>query len=786
LGPSLAFLGLSLTFGSALGENASGLAGVEMTADRFQLLQGGEVLIAQGSVRAAKDGTVILADRAIAWQKENAIYAEGNVLLTDPGVVTRTDKLLYNWKERRAVARNVELTEIQLGRVQNWHLKAPSIQRRGPYVYEMKDGIATSCGMAKPHQYFSARKVVFREHHSIVLHHPIYRVHEIPVLYLPYYYRDLAHPWPWYHVGFGQSSEFGEFLLTDLGFQIHPGVDLLFDMDYYADRGTGGGINLEYEGERRIGYLDTYFIEDRGEDFDNQPLLQDDRYRIEFLHRELLTDTDVSSLVAARKERLAGRQEHFPGRWTMDVEYQRFSDKNFYKEFFEDEAKTQKEPQNRIFVQGLWDNTAVSILGQTDVNEFIDLAHSEQRTSDGVYGQTEYLPRLRFDLLSEPLWQNRMFLTLGGEYSRVRRLYDGNTRLSAVNALSDDRDLDRLDLRSELSAPFQVDFLHVEPFVFGGETLYEELLEDDNSDWRTAHGAGVRLSTEFWRTFGVTKPKWGIDRLHHVITPEVMFLSAQDTDPEPEELVYCDEVDTEQAEEKITLCLRNVVQTKRPISMVRPLDEILDVVQTERNSGPADPLGGGPLDAARTEQSDNTVNWLEFEVLADFFTAPARDNNGEAWSNIKTDLRWRPHYKLSLFNDNEINTDPGQFEVINAGITYRPAAGWALSPSHRYDRESGNRSILNVRAQFNEKWGMIFWSDYEWDEDEFYNVRIILQRTFHCWVFEIGYEIDREDVAGREDEESTIFFFISPRMGSALTRLAGHSSGSFMGDSTAY
>lgn len=737
----LAVLPLLFAFGPASGQDASGLTGVEMTADRFELAQDGEVLIAQGNVRAAKDGTVVSAERVIAWPKEDEIFAEGNVILTDSGTLIRADKLLYNWKEHRAVALNVELHKVRPDRVLNWHLSAPSIQRRGPQVYEVKRGAVTSCGMARPHQYFSARKIVFRDRHSIEVHHAVYRVHEVPVFYLPYYYRDLAHPWPWYHVGFGRSSDFGEFLLTDLGFEIHPGVDLLFDMDYYSARGPAGGIDLEYENERRIGYLDTYFIEDDGEDFSGTPLLQDDRYRVKFLHRELLTDTDVDSLVVARKQRLAGQREHFFGRWTLDVEYQRFSDKNFYQEFFEGEARTQKEPENRIFMQGLWDNTAVSVLGQTRVNEFLGLGHSEQRTPTGVPGQTEYLPRLRFDLLSEPLWQNRMLLTLESEYARVRRLFDGDTSLSAVDALSNYRDLDRLDFRAELSAPFQVDFLHVEPFVFGRETFYDELLEEERSEWRTVHGAGVRLSTEFWRTFGLSKPKWNIDRLHHVMTPEITFLSVQDTDHEPEELVYFDGVDTERAVEKITFSLRNVVQTKR---------------------------------------NDTTVNWLEFEVLADFFTAPERDNGGVAWSDIETDFRWTPHPKLSLFNDNEINTDPARFEIINAGLAYTPRPATVFRLSHRYDREGSSRTIFSTDSQLTEKWGMQFWSDYEWEEDEFYDLRVVVRRMFHCWALEIGYDVDQ----GRGDH--TVFFSIGPRLGSQLLRTGGMSSGALLGRGSAY
>ena len=706
------------------------MAGVELTADRFEIAGEGNIMIAQGNVRAAKGSTVIEAEKVVVWPQEQEMYAEGNVFITERGVVSRTERAIYNWKDQRALAVNVGLHRIRPNRTVNWHLKSPVMEQRGEGTFRARKSVATSCSFTTPHQHFTARKVVFRDDHSIVFYHAVYHIHKLPVFYMPYYYRDFVHDWPWVHFGFGNSSVFGAFFLTDVGFNIRPSIDLILDLDHLSDRGPAGGVDLVYENERRIGYLDTYFIQDEGEDFAGVPLIEEDRYRIKFRHRELLTDTSVASLF----ENGEGR---FAGRWTADLEYQQFSDMNFYTEFFEIESKTLKEPENRIFVRGHWDNASVSALGQARVNEFISLTQSEQRGSSLFPAQTEYLPRLSFDLLSQPFWQDRLLFTFGSEYSRARRRFDDDANLTGADRLADFREISRLDFQGELSAPFSASILHVEPFAFGRETFFEELLNTTQDDWRTVYGAGVRLSTEFWRTFDVVKPKWGINKFHHVVTPEITFTSVQEPDKKPEDLIFFDDVDTEQAVKKVTLNLRNVVQTKVGAS---------------------------------------TTNWLEFEVLTDFFLERDRDNNGKSWSDVETDLRWRPHPKVSLYNDNEFNTHLRVFETVNAGITLIPLSQYSVSASQRYSRATSNRTLFSASAQMTPKWGMSLSSDYEWRAREFFDIQVLARRTMHCWQLEFGLDIDQ----GKDDK--TFFFFISPKAGGEYLRGGGLGSAAFFGD----
>lgn len=695
-------------------ESKPGLTGVEVNAEEFEIVEGGDVMMAIGNVAARKGDTIIRADRVVIWQGDSEIYAEGNVSLTESGTLSYADKLLFNWEVHKGLAFNTELHKVRPGRQVNWHMKSDKAEQQGPDVFKAKRAKITTCNFKEPHQHFSASSVVFKDQNSVAFKNAVFHVHKIPVFYMPYSYRDLQYPWPWFHFGFGSSSEFGTFFKTDLAMEVYPGVRLLLDLDHYTDRGTGTGINVEYESSRRVGYLDTYFIKDGGQDFAGVPLEEDDRYRIKLLHRELLTDTSYDAL-------LDHEDEFFIGRWTVDLELQDFSDNNFYNEFFKYESQYHKEPENQLFVHGNWENSSLSFLGHLRVNEFPNLSQSEQRSSStNAPGQTEYLPRIAYDLLSQPIWENRLLFTFGAEFARVRRRFDEDLNLTGADLFSDFRSIDRLDFDTELSAPLRLNFLHVEPFVFTRETFFSESLQQTSSDWRTAYGAGLRLSSEFWRLFEIESKWWQIDHLMHRITPEVTFRSVQGVDNPSESLIFFDEVDSLEPVDKVTLGLFNVLETKR----------------------------GGAI-----------YRLLEFDVLTNYFPNNRRDNNNNSFSDVETDLRWYVHPNLSLYNDNEIGTDPVQFKIMNVGMNFSPVTELDLGLHHRFSRDDSNRTIWSARFTPSDRWEFNLRQDYEWNRKEYFDFQISLRRILHDWIVEFGFDED----FGRNDR--TFFFTIGPKAG---------------------
>ena|GEM_PF-3377606 len=706
------FVWMFITGGQS--ETTSGITGVEVDADEFEIVEGGDVMMAVGNVIARKGDTTIRADRVVVWEGESEIYAEGNVSLTETNTLSYANKLLYNWEDRKGLIFDTNLHRVRPQRPVNWHVKSEKVEQQGPDVIKAKRARITTCNFKVPHQHFTASSIVFKDGHSVVFKNAVFRVHKIPVFYLPYFYRDLKYPWPWFHFGFGSSSEFGTFIQTDLGVEVYPGVNLLFDLDNYTDRGIGKGINVEYESSRRIGFVDTYSIKDGGRDFASIPLEEDDRYRIKLFHRELLTDTSYDAL-------LDHEGEFFLGRWTADLEIQDFSDNNFYREFFEYESLYQKEPENQLFIHGNWENSSLSFLGHLRVNEFPNLSQSEQRSaSTNVPGQTEYLPRIAYDLLSQPVWQDRLLFTFGAEFARLRRRFDDDLNLSGADLLSDFRSIDRLDFDSELSAPFKLNFLHIEPFIFSRETFFSESIQQANSDWRTAYGAGLRLSSEFWRLFDFQSKWWQIDRLMHRLVPEVTFLSIQGVDNPANSLIFFDGVDTLEPVDKVTLNLFNVLETKR---------------------------------------ADQIYRLLEFDVLTNYFPNSRRDNNNDSFSDVETDLRWYVHPRLYVFNDNEIGTDPIQFKVMNVGMSSSPVRGFVMGLSQRYSRDDSNRTIWSARISPSKRWEFYLQQDYEWNQKEYFDFQVALRRVFHDWIVEFGFDEDR----GRDDR--TLFFFIGPRAG---------------------
>jgi len=65
---------------------------------------------------------------------------------------------------------------------------------------------------------------------------------------------------------FGTSVETQWFLSRILGLREPEGTESTLSLDYYGDRGPGGGVSIDYERENYFGRVLGYIIEDDGED----------------------------------------------------------------------------------------------------------------------------------------------------------------------------------------------------------------------------------------------------------------------------------------------------------------------------------------------------------------------------------------------------------------------------------------------------------------------------------------------------------------------------------------
>jgi hypothetical protein len=255
-------------------------------------------------------------------------------------------------------------------------------------------------------------------------------IHDTPLLGFPYLEvrTGTDSPFPLISADIGGSSQFGFFLETRWGnpFQ-QAGIDFnewagiegeftgnwFVDINFYSARGLGLGAGIVYEtkgldrqvvyeGETSFFFINDISGDDETSDVDNSGF----RARFKTLNRVYL-----------------------PEDWRLDTEIHYVSDKNFLREFLEDEADEEKEPETVAYLRKLDGDTAVTTTLRYRLNTW--------------QTQTEYLPQATYDVISRPIAE---FETLGdvlGQPSALRLYWTHRSEAAFVNRLlSDDLDDD--------------------------------------------------------------------------------------------------------------------------------------------------------------------------------------------------------------------------------------------------------------------------------------------------------------------------------------------------------
>ncbi len=470
----------------------------------------------------------------------------------------------------------------------------------------------------------------------------------------------------------------GNLLLPDA---LSREMDLGIRLDYLSKRGTGYGTDVEWgrdplrwsqspDGRVELfGIGQWWAIDDRGTDRDGTQPSDSHRYRSRFHQRMRLQS----------------------GTW-IDFEYAAESDANFLDEYFEDEARAEKTPENIVFVrQPLTEAGQLSIL--------------VQRRGVDYRSVLEKLPEMRLQWVEEMESSTR--IVLDGEASIARldnRPADDLMLGSAENQ--------RGDARLLTARPLQLARgLRLRPYVEGRYTYWDEDAFGEHEE-RVAWAGGATLSTRLQRTFGTLIPSLDIRGLRHVIDFDVSFESVFDTNVEPADLIVMDEVDEITERESIRLGMYQRLFTRRD--------------SHDRQ--------------AQLGYAVRAVADLRTEI--EWFPDPDRDNEGQEWGPLQWELLLRPIDPLGLFVDGEANLEEGDFEEINAGVRWFDPRAVVFEVSSRKRRHEQNSLLVGARWWGSEKYGFGIFTEIDFRRDKTVNQRFDVARNFHRWTASFSIEYD--------------------------------------------
>ena len=788
-------------------------AATRIEADLFAR-EGADVLYAIGHVRLQRGGSLITADGAVVWLRDQEAYLEGHVAYRFGGSVVQAQRAYVHWTSTKDPATGEERTKIDRGFVIRgdvrwserpdrvpWRIRADEVLQTDVDRFVARGRVTLStCLYHEPHAYFRASKVVLVSDDKIIIHNLSYQVQGValdpdiqgwwvPPIYWPYLHIPLGYEWPEMTFDAGRTSRFGTYVKTEVLYPILAEdatpfgvVKLGARLDYYSKRGFGYGSSLRYERRDGLvrGLLDYYRLHsDDGKDHDDFDLGETDRYRWRFFHSQ---DT--------------------PEGWEFDAEFQKWSDAGFRQEFFEDEFYREKPVESRLYLK-------------RSEGPFAGYAHVRWQEDEWL-DTTEYLPQVGFNVISYPLAPHLVY-TGHFEVARIHRrlselrLAPGGTpadnaalrmdrnffhdplESSVQEALGDDERFWRVNTYHELAAPFELGCLDVEPFVGVRATYYSETLGGD-SDWRTLLVWGGRVSAQFWRTWddvrmdgvrccGTTIFPLEVHGLRHIVTPEIRVLAVQDSGLDYTDLILTDDDgeiqppgDPRFAGFRLVpgLGADPLMWPSRPRLYYAP-DTTALAFGDVHDVYPFRVVNVGLRNRWQTHRKGRVVDLLDIEADVDFFFGDQTVNNDDSYSDLRLDLRFRPVDGITFFLDFDYNVGGNDYlrrrdddgtrylgddtvSALNAGLYIHTSERWQLMLARRYEADEADQIGFRFIYRPDEKWRVTLQYAYDAEKSDPVDTAVILTRDMHDWIAEFVFEDNRDA------DESMVGFRLQPKL----------------------
>jgi len=651
------------------------------------------------------------------------------------------------------------------GAPKKWYLSAPEIRRAGPGKWVLVRPRLSNCSFEEPHWCFQASSANYLPGRRVESFNNILKIGRVPVLYVPYIARDLAHDYPWTQWHFGNSTRWGPYALSKWGFGLPDRPDwvlqprnVYFDVDWRRERGMAFGADLRYDALPHGGGLfDSYFLrEDHISREDDRERAEDEIERREIVYDNLRAHGApkirgrpkrryAENLLFAERRRLDGfddadlaeeryhRDERFRLKlrhrqdflrmhndlqhdpvYKLDftVEYNDYSDRSFMREYFRDEYRTGPVPVSYAMLRNQTDAMSAAVLVQPRIDRHFD--------------QTEYMPEVRVDVPPRAL-PGGFFLSWKGSLGRLTRRFDQESGFESFDA-------GRAHLRLVGSRPFHLGALAINPYVGTDQMWYSDHFRGAG----VVRGAllyGAESSVRFYGLFDLESERFNIHGLRHVIEPRVTFDGVSAPTHRTWELYDFDERDD--------LVRQNIVKAG-----------LFQKLQVRR---------GGSGDALRVS------DFLGVDFIASGFCDrdEADDyNNGDMLLPMEVRGFFSPDDRLRFWTRLEIDAHGVGLARSAVGATYSHSERFALRLGHHTITEDRNRSIsgsnyLSARADLalGALYRIAAGTRYEFeDPDEdlgeqgLDNLRVELVRNLHCWQLSLGYSSER-----RDDERNRAF-----------------------------
>lgn len=697
----------------------------------FQSLQaweegGLEVVYMSGTVVIRGPAGTLKADRVIGWRRKlgprpfdfDELYAEGAVSYRTPRASITARGLFLDRKIDRALIFDFVMRAEPSGIPVVF--RAREARRLAADRYVLEDVSATSCVYGTPHydvriaradvtvvaaprelaadpgwSLFPQGGEIYVAGDDITLWYAA-----LPVFYFPGMTYRLGDNFVLRSIRGGGSSRFGAYVYTDWGLSFESGFgkdrenwgELILEADYRRIRGFAEGLDFRWNAGPVRGYIDTYYLRDRGPNeklaYESQflPLEDEDRFRARLFHRH-----DLSSHVR------------------MEAEVSYLTDRNLLHEFFAAEFKEGKEQESTLYFRGIHGPVAWFAQYRARLNDF--------------QTQLEYLPRFEVWWMAARLGP----LQIGGslQLASLRQMFDEVLSTRPFQT-------ERVDALQEVVLPINLGPVQILPYAAIRLGAWGDDLAGDG-ETRVLTMSGLSLKTRLHRTFDVTS--LGLDGVRHIVEFQARAMRAHVRNFDPASMFRFDAIDTLTSFEEVAFELVQRFQTRERNAQgeLQRVREFLRLALAVEHY--PDP------DRDTTAFNENSFTY-PFDAMG-IFPLPGRPFESRRWSNVFWSVDLAPRGSVTLRARGEYDPVEREEATRQIGLQVTVGAAASLGISNTYIKDGASNLGCSAAVALTPKWTVEWMFRRDGRSGDVLLQRLGLARDLHDLVVRVTFENDR-------------------------------------------
>ncbi len=644
-------------------------------------------------------GTALLtADKARIEQRTGEIQAEGDVvLIREAGQSFRSERLNYNFKTRVITAAHYRAGQPPYFVSGEGLITNPTNQS-----YTTTNGYFTTDDVSLPGYRLRAKNIVIVPGKSIEAREAVVYLGDVPVMYFPYYHKNLGRHPNNYEFLAGYRSLWGPFLLNTYNWYWNEKLNGAVNFDVRGKRGLAGGPDFEWR-DRTFGegLLRYYYAHDedprRVFGFETPP---DDRQRVLFAH-QVSPRTNLT--------------------FKAKVAYQ--SDPFITRDFFESEYNDEAQPKSFVEADQAWRNWNLNALTQFRVNDF-------QET-------VERLPDVKLNGLRQRIGESPLYYESESSVGYFRHLFSEETNAIYSPGFTNAFAAARADTYHQIVLPkTYFGWLNFIPRVGQRLTYYSEADgrgTTTEEELRAVFNAGAEVTWKASRVYrGAKSELLDVDGLRHIIEPSINYVFVPDPNVRPHELPQFD--------------------SQLPSSRLLPIEfpdyNSIDSIDSQQT------IRYGLRNRFQTKREDGYDYLLNWATYTDWRLS--RHRGQKEFSDVYNDIVFKPRSWITLDSETRYSIDQELFREANHTATVQPGEDWSISLGHRYRRDTpelgrGNNLILaTLYYRLNENWGLRTQHHYEARDGTLEYQYYTLYRDFRSWTGALTFRV-RESRFGEDD-----------------------------------